>query len=87
MIAELTELGGRVETGRWVHRVEELPPAGAVLLDVTPRQLARLAARRLPAGYLRALRRFRYGPGSQRKVDRAWPGGPVPWAAGLLGER
>ena len=54
MIAELTELGGRVETGRWVHRVEELPRARVVLLDVTPRQLARAgrpaAARGLPAG-------------------------------------
>ncbi len=79
MIAELTELGGRVETGRWVHRVEELPPARAVLLDVTPRQLARLAAGQLPAGYLRALRRFRYGPGVC-KVDWALAG-PVPWAA------
>ena len=79
MIAELTELGGRVETGRWVHRVEELPRARAVLLDVTPRQLAQLAARQLPAGYLRALRRFRYGPGVC-KVDWALAG-PVPWAA------
>ena len=79
MIAELTELGGRVETGRWVQRVEELPPARAVLLDVTPRQLARLAARQLPAGYLRALGRFRYGPGVC-KVDWALSG-PVPWAA------
>ncbi len=84
MIAELTELGGRVETGRWVHRVEELPPAGAVLLDVTPRQLARLAAGRLPAGYLRALRRFRYGPGVC-KVDWALAG-PVPWAAAACRE-
>jgi phytoene dehydrogenase-like protein len=79
MIAELTELGGRVETGRWVHRIEELPRARAVLLDVTPRQLADLAGRRLPAGYLRALRRFRYGPGVC-KVDWALAG-PVPWAA------
>jgi phytoene dehydrogenase-like protein len=79
MIAELTELGGRVETGRWVHRVEELPRARVVLLDVTPRQLAQLAARQLPAGYLRALGRFRYGPGVC-KVDWALAG-PVPWAA------
>ena len=79
MVAELTALGGRVETGRWVHRVDELPRARAVLMDVTPRQLARLAARHLPAGYLRELRRFRYGPGVC-KVDWALDG-PVPWTA------
>jgi phytoene dehydrogenase-like protein len=79
LIAELGALGGRVETGRWVHRVDELPKVRAVLLDVAPRQLARLAARRLPPGYLRELRRFRYGPGVC-KVDWALDG-PVPWTA------
>ena len=79
LTAELSALGGRVETGRWVHRLEDLPPARTVLLDVTPRQLGRMAPRRLPPGYLRALRRFRYGPGVC-KVDWALAG-PVPWAA------
>ena len=79
LAAELTALGGRVETGRWVGRLEDLPRARTVLLDVTPRQLGRMAASRLPPGYLRALRRFRYGPGVC-KVDWALDG-PVPWAA------
>jgi phytoene dehydrogenase-like protein len=79
LTAELRSLGGRVETGRWVRRLEDLPPARTVLLDVTPRQLWRMGAARLPAGYLRALRRFRYGPGVC-KVDWALDG-PVPWTA------
>jgi phytoene dehydrogenase-like protein len=50
-----------------------------VLLDVTPRQLLELAGDRLPAGYRRAMRRFRYGPGVC-KVDWALDG-PVPWTS------
>jgi phytoene dehydrogenase-like protein len=79
LTAELAALGGRVETGRWVDRLEDLPRARTVLLDVTPRQVGRMAGGRLPPGYLRALRRFRYGPGVC-KVDWALDG-PVPWTA------
>jgi phytoene dehydrogenase-like protein len=79
LVAELTSLGGRVETGRWVRSLDDLPPARAVLLDVTARQLAVIAGDRLPAGYRWALERFRYGPGVC-KVDWALSG-PVPWQA------
>ena len=79
LAGELTSLGGRVETGRWVSALDSLPPARAVLLDVTPRQLIALAGGRLPAGRRRALERFRYGPGAC-KVDWALRG-PVPWSA------
>jgi phytoene dehydrogenase-like protein len=79
LAAELTSLGGRVETGRWVRTLDSLPPARAVLLDVTPRQLVAMAGDRLPAGRRRALERFRYGPGAC-KVDWALSG-PVPWLA------
>jgi phytoene dehydrogenase-like protein len=69
--------GGQVETGHWVRSLAELPPARAVLLDVAPRALASIAGDRLPAGYLRALGRFRYGAGIC-KIDFALSG-PVPW--------
>jgi phytoene dehydrogenase-like protein len=84
MIEELTSLGGRVETGRWVESLDALPPARAVLLDVTPRQLAAIAGDRLPGWHRRALERFRYGPGVC-KVDWALSG-PVPWAAAACRE-
>jgi phytoene dehydrogenase-like protein len=77
MTAELAELGGTVTTGTWIKTLADLPPARAVLLDVTPRQLLGLAGDRLPPGYRRALSRFRYGPGVC-KVDWALDG-PVPW--------
>ena len=79
LIAELESLGGRVETGRWVRGLDELAPARAVLLDVTPRQLIDLARGGLAGRHRRALERFRYGPGVC-KVDWALRG-PVPWQA------
>jgi phytoene dehydrogenase-like protein len=75
----LHSLGGRIETGRHVASLDELPKARATFLDVTPRQVLRIAGHRLPARYLRALRRYRYGPGVF-KVDWALDG-PVPWTA------
>jgi phytoene dehydrogenase-like protein len=79
LAAAVTAAGGRIETGWWVRSLRELPPAQAVLLDVTPRALLALAGDRLPAGYRAGLRRFRYGAGVC-KADFALSG-PVPWAS------
>jgi phytoene dehydrogenase-like protein len=79
MVAYLRSLGGEVVTGSTVESVEELPPARAILCDVTPRQLLRLAGDRLPVGYRRQLERYRYGPGVF-KIDYALSQ-PVPWTA------
>ena len=72
----LRELGGEIRTS---SRVDELPQADAVLADVVPRELLRIAGDRLPARYAHALRRYRYGPGVF-KLDWALDG-PIPWAA------
>ncbi|HEY8492669.1 MAG TPA: NAD(P)/FAD-dependent oxidoreductase, partial [Myxococcota bacterium] len=77
LVACLREAGGELETGRRVARFEDLPPARAVLFDVTPRQLLAIAGPRLPARYRRALARYRYGPGVF-KMDWALDG-PIPW--------
>src|SRR5262249_21089789 len=79
LAAYLRSLGGEVVTGTLVTELGELPPARAILADVTPRQLLRLAGDRLPEGYQRQLRRYRYGPGVF-KIDFALDG-PVPWLA------
>ncbi len=79
LVAELSALGGRIETGHLVKRLDELPPARAVVLDVTPRQLVDMAGDAVPSRYARALSRYRYGPGVC-KVDWALRG-PVPWEA------
>jgi phytoene dehydrogenase-like protein len=71
--------GGRIETGRRVGSLAELPPARAVLLDLVPRGVLAVAGRRLPPGYARALGRYRHGPGVL-KVDYALSA-PIPWRA------
>jgi phytoene dehydrogenase-like protein len=79
LVDELRSLGGQVVTGRWIRSLRELPAARAVLLDVSPRGLVRLAGERLPPRTRNALERFRHGPGVC-KVDWALRG-PVPWTA------
>jgi phytoene dehydrogenase-like protein len=75
----LRRLGGEIVTGWEVRALRELPPARAVLLDLTPRQVLRLAGDHLPAGYRRQLAAYRYGPGAF-KLDYALDG-PIPWRA------
>lgn len=77
LLGELERLGGTVICGRWVESLADLPTARAVILDVAPMGLLRLAGSDLSPGYGRSLRRFRYGPGVC-KVDWALSG-PVPW--------
>ena len=50
LVAELEAAGGEVVTGHRVGSLADLPPARAVLLDVTPRQLVAIAGDRLPPG-------------------------------------
>ena len=75
--AEARSLGVEIETGHRVDTLADLPPAGAVLLDLTPRQVLAVAGDRLPSGYRRQLEGFRYGPGVF-KIDWALDG-PIPW--------
>ena len=79
MASLLQSLGGEVETGRPVKALADLPPARAVLFDVSPRALGAIAGAELPGRYRRALRRYRYGPGVF-KIDYALTE-PVPWQA------
>lgn len=73
----LTSLGGELRLGVRVTSMDELPPARVYLFDTSPEQLATIAAGVLPGGYLRRLRRYRYGPGVF-KLDWALSG-PIPW--------
>jgi phytoene dehydrogenase-like protein len=75
----LASLGGEIVTSRRVTDPSDLPPASAVLFDVTPRQLLRITGDRLPAHYRRQLGRYRYGPAAY-KLDWALDG-PIPWRA------
>lgn len=70
-------LGGAVRVGAPVSSMSDLPKARAILFDVTPKQLARIAGSIFPSDYLERLQRHRYGSGVF-KVDWALDG-PIPW--------
>ncbi|MDQ4149888.1 MAG: NAD(P)/FAD-dependent oxidoreductase [Actinomycetota bacterium] len=74
-------LGGKVITGQRVETLDQLPPHQVVILNLTPRQVIKVARKRLPDRYVERLGRYRYGPGVF-KVDWALDG-PVPWASEL----
>jgi phytoene dehydrogenase-like protein len=84
LVDDLVAHGGELVTGHEVASLDELPSARAVLLDVTPRALARIAGSKLPAPYLAALDRFRYGNGVA-KVDFVLSA-PVPWRSPELAQ-
>ena len=71
------ELGGVIQLNRQIGNLRELPSSRATLLDMTPRQVLRVAGERFPQGYRNALTKYRYGPGIF-KVDYALST-PVPW--------
>ncbi len=75
----LRSLGGEIVTGRRIDSVDEFPDARAIVCDVTPRQLLKLAGHRFSRSYTRALEKYRYGPGVF-KVDWALHK-PIPWKA------
>jgi phytoene dehydrogenase-like protein len=83
MASYLRSLGGTIETSRPVRSLRDLPPATVAIFDVTPIQLAYIAADELPSRYVNKLGRFRYGPGVF-KVDYALDG-PIPWKAAECG--
>ncbi len=77
LAAAIEERGGRIETGRPVCSLDELPAADAVVLDLAPSAVPELAGDRLPDRIARAYRHYRYGPAAF-KLDLAVEGG-VPW--------
>ncbi|MCC6858510.1 MAG: NAD(P)/FAD-dependent oxidoreductase [Bryobacterales bacterium] len=79
----LRELGGEILCGEPVGSVDELPRARAILCDLSPGPLLRIAGHRFPGGFRRKLESYRYGPGVF-KLDWALDG-PIPWQAAECG--
>lgn len=73
----LRSLGGTILTGARVDNVDDLPRARAILCDLSPRPLLRVAGHRFPEWFRRKLEQYRYGMGAF-KVDWALDG-PIPW--------
>ena len=77
LAARFEELGGKIELGRTVDSVDELPD-GKIFLDVMPPAAFRIARHRISVAKARRLSRWKPGPGVF-KVDWALDG-PIPWA-------
>jgi len=70
-------LGGRIETNLHVHSLQQLPSSHAVLFDVTPKQLLKIAGHKFSLHYQHQLKNYRYGMGVY-KIDWALDA-PVPF--------
>jgi phytoene dehydrogenase-like protein len=77
MVALLSDLGGKIETGVYVKTASQLPQADVTMFDLAPSAVASILEDRLPHRVSSAYTRFRRGPGAF-KVDFAVEGG-VPW--------
>jgi phytoene dehydrogenase-like protein len=77
LAAYFKDLGGEIVTNHRIESLSELPAARAVLCDLTPRQIVRIAGESLPERFRRRLNRYRYGPAAF-KIDWAL-NEPVPW--------
>lgn len=77
LAAVITGSGGRIETGRLIRSIDELPAAEAVVFDLAPAGVVGLAGHRLSERVRGAYQRYRYGP-SAFKLDLAVEGG-IPW--------
>lgn len=78
LLRVFTHHGGTLTLGRRIARLQDLPPARAVLFDLSPQQVAGIAGEALPADYRCRLTAFRRGPGIF-KVDWALAS-PIPWS-------
>jgi phytoene dehydrogenase-like protein len=93
LVGHFESLGGRIRTGARVDRVlvekgravgvsvagGDHLPADAVVCDLSPGGMARIAGHALPDATLRRYRHYRHGPGTL-KIDWALDG-PVPWTS------
>ena len=77
LAAHLRSLGGEIVAGAPVTSIDDLPRATAVLCDLSPRPLLRIAGHKFPDWYRRKLEGYRYGVGVF-KVDWALDA-PIPW--------
>lgn len=74
----ILEHAGAIHLDQEITDLAQLPPADAVILNLTPRQVLALDGVELTSAFRASMRRWRYGTGSS-KVDYLLDG-PIPWA-------
>lgn len=72
-----SSFGGKIFTDFRVDNIDDLPKSKAVLCDVSPKELLRIAGHKLSSFYTKQLEAYRYGPGVF-KMDWALSS-PIPW--------
>ncbi len=79
LTAYFKALGGKIITETEIVNLADLPDNDVLLADVTPVQLLKMAASKLPDNYKNKVKKYKYGPGVF-KID--WLiNKPVPWTA------
>ncbi|HNK66611.1 MAG TPA: NAD(P)/FAD-dependent oxidoreductase [Solirubrobacterales bacterium] len=73
----ITSSGGRIETGRLIRSIDDLPAGEPVVFDTSPAGVVGLAGHRMPEGVRKAFQRYEYGPAAF-KLDLAVEDG-IPW--------
>jgi phytoene dehydrogenase-like protein len=74
-----TSIGGEIQTGTRINKLQDLPGAKAVLLDLSPKEVLRIAGYKFSSFYRGQLEKYRYGMGVF-KVDWALDA-PIPFTA------
>ncbi len=77
LASHLGSLGGRIATSTPISFLAQMPPSRVILLDLTPRQIIRVAGERLKPAFRAKLEKYQYGPGVF-KIDWALKA-PIPW--------
>jgi phytoene dehydrogenase-like protein len=74
-----TSIGGQIQTDCRIEKLKDLPDARAVMLDLSPEQVLRIAGYSFSSFYANQLRKYRYGMGVY-KIDWALDA-PIPFTA------
>jgi phytoene dehydrogenase-like protein len=77
LVAHFILLGGKIETNTEIRSLQQLPSSHAILFDVTPQQLLKIAGHKFSSLYQHQLKNYRYGIGVF-KIDWALDA-PVPF--------
>ena len=72
-----TSLGGKIQTNFTVSSLSQLPSCHAVLFDLTPKQILKIAGHEFSPMYKKQLQKYRYGMGVY-KIDWALDA-PIPF--------
>lgn len=73
LVSYFVSIGGKIETDFLVKSLDQLPSSKAILFDITPHQLLKIAGHRFSTIYKWQLEKYRYGMGVF-KVDWALEG-------------